>query len=93
MLPTASGRREEDEENGAGILVGRSELHGLVRYGDHEESPIDSFDGGVRDRYAVSDDGRVKFFDEGQTVHDLALALDQAPAGEGIGKDLDHLTT
>lgn len=91
MLSTAAGRREEDEENGTEILLVRSKLDGLVSYGDHEEGPIDSFDCRVRYRYSIADDRRVKFFHEGQAIHDLTLALDQTSLGERISQEPDHL--
>ena len=90
MLFTESGRGEEDEENGTEVLFGRAELDGLVRYGYREESPIDAFDRGVRDGYTISDDRRVKFLHEGQTVGDFPLALDKTTPSESVGQDADH---
>ena len=90
MLSTESGRGEEDEENGTEVLIGRAELDGLVRYGHHEEGPIDSLDRGVRDGHTIADHRRVNFFHEGQTVSNLSLALDKTAPSESVGQDLDH---
>ena len=93
MLSTAARGRQEDEKNGTEFLIGRSELDGLGRYGNHEYGFWHSFDRGVGNGNAVTGDRRVELLHNGQAVGDLSLARDETSLGECVGQDLDHLIT
>ena len=91
MLSAAPRGRKENEKHGTEVLVGRPELDGLGRHGDHEYGLGHPGDRSVWDRNSVADDCCVKLLHDGQSVRDFSLAFDDAPLGECVGQNLDGL--